>query len=462
MRRSLLVSLAPLSALLVATFACDDTNVGGNPNLDLDAGNLDAFVPPVPQVDASTPAPITVSVQVVGGTTRAGLPVVFEYTDGKLETIETDANGLAVSAGATTPVKATALLSYQDDGERLAPITWLGIAGGDVLQVRGVDDASSPIGTFNVTTAAPSPSFATAQASTGCDGSGFQGASGPVDLYGACLQDDAKATLLGLRVDEDGVNGFAFLKDLAPPAVAGTALTLGAWTTPDTLEITAQNIPVDTEAYLHNYQVYKHRTFNESTRTLDGATPSFTVPVPAGFATSNQVTVTAGSNDNTVRSVSISAPPDASKKITVDLAKLPAAVADLSISGEPRNAKFAWTGDTAGMTGGILQVDYTSKGGQAFWTFVVPAGTTSVTLPSLPADAGDFAVRDDATIEDDFRLYRDSLAFVKGPAALTPALLRAKAGALGNYASDEAPRLIERSAFPVDGEYLITGFRRFD
>lgn len=454
--RRVLATILPLS-LLAFAIACDDTTFGGGPDLDLDAGNLDATIPPIPQVDASTPdaAIITVTVQVLGGAAKVGVPVVFEYADAKLESITTDANGLATSAGATTPVKATALLTYANNGA--APVTWLGIGAGDVLQVRAFDPDANLLGFYNLTAADPMGDEVDAYVSDACPGGGFDGVAGGVAVYGHCAQDDGKATILARRKG-NGDATFAFLKDVPGPAAAGTALTLGAWTTADKYAVVLQNLPTSAGLVVRTNEVYKGRAFYRDGRNLEGGDRTEFV-VPAGFATSHQVGVSLDGNGGSLRGLITSAAPDATKTVTLDLAKLPSELGPISVEGEPKAAKFGWTGDTAAMTGGIVSVTYPSNGfgPKMFWTFVVPAGTASVTLPSLPADRAAFAVRDDATIEEDFDLNDDSLAFVKAPAALTPALLRAKAALLGDITLLYATQLVEQAALPVDGEYALTG-----
>ena len=458
--RRVLSAVLPLSLVALA-FACDDTTFGGGPDLDLDAGNLDAFVPPIPQVDASTPdaAIIAVTVQVLGGAAKAGVPVVFEYADAKLETITTDANGLATSAGATTPVKATALLTYQNDGAVPAPVTWLGIGAGDVLQVRGFDVDANLLGSYNLTAADAMGDEVDAEVSDACESDNFEGVAGSVNVRGVCVQDDGKATILARRQGK-GNDAFAFLKDVAGPVAAGTAHTLGAWTAADTYDVVLQNLPTSAGLQVRTHEVYKGRAYNGDGRNLGGGDRTQFV-VPAGFATSHQAGVSLNGNGGSLRSLITSAAPDASKTITLDLAKLPSELGPVSVEGEPKSAKFGWTGDTAAMTGGIVRVSYPANGvGRGtFWTFIVPAGTASVTLPSLPADRTAFAVRDGATIDEDFDLNATSLAFVKAPAALTPALLRAKAALLGDFTILYAPQLVEEAALPVDGEYALTGRR---
>lgn len=451
--RRVLAAVLPLS-LLAFAFACDDTIAGGGSDVDLDAGNLDAFVPPIPQVDGSTPdaAIIAVTVQVLGGSAKAGVPVVFEYADAKLETITTDANGLAVSAGATTPVKATALLTYPNDGTAAqAPVTWLGIGAGDVLQVRGFDNDANLIGAYNLTAADPMGDDVEAEVSDGCQGRPFEGVAGSVDVYGKCVQDDAKATILAVRLGEERT--FAFLKDVAAPAAGGTPQTLGAWAAADTLDVVLINIPTSTGLEIRTQEVYKGRAYNRDSR--DGASAQF--DVPTGFATSHQAGISLNGNGGSLLGLITSAAPDATKKITLDLAKLPSELGPITVEGEPKAAKFAWTGDTAAMTGGILKVAYPASEGTRFWTFVVPGGTASVTLPSLPAEQSAFGVRDGATIDEDFSAGGASLAFVKAPAALTPALMRAKAATFGDFTDLFATQLVEQAALPVDGEYALTG-----
>ena len=456
--RRVLAAVLPLS-LVAFAFACDDTIAGGGSDLDLDAGNLDAFVPPIPQVDGSTPdaAIITVTVQVLGGPSKAGVPVVFEYADAKLETITTDANGLAVSAGATTPVKATALLTFPNDGTAApAPVTGLGLGAGDVLQVRGFDVDANPVGTYDLTAADPMGDEVEAQVSDACSGRPFEGVSGTVDVYGQCMQDDGKATILATRLGGDRT--FAFLKDVAAPAAGGSAQTLGAWAAADELAVALTNIPTSAGLEIRTQEVYKGRAYHRDGREVGGGEPAKFV-VPTGFATSHQAGISLNGNGGSLRGLITSAAPDATKKITLDLAKLPSELGPISVEGEPKAAKFAWTGDTAGMTGGIVSVAYPSSadGGTRFWTFVVPGGTASVTLPSLPAEQTAFGVRDGATIEDDFPVSGASLAFVKAPAALTPALMRAKAATFGDFVYLYATQLVEQAVLPVDGEYTLTG-----
>ena len=459
--RRILAAVLPVS-LIAFAFACDDTDVGGRSGLDLDAGDVDAFVPPIPQVDAAPDAPaITVTVQVLAAAGKVGVPVVFEYADGKLETIKTDANGLAVSAGTTTPTKATALLKTQGEGTQLVPVTWLAVAGGDVLQVHGFDADSAAVGRYTLTSPDTNASIRT-EVTDYCGGAYLENGVGAVDVFGVCAQDDGKATLLAVRDNGAEIDGFSFLKDLALPAQAGTPQTLGAIVAADTFTVKLLNIPTESFQEASLAEVYKHRTFNPRSLQPD-ETGTATFAFPAGFATSHQ----AGGQvtdfqTRSVRARVTSAPPDATKTITLDMAKLPASVGQIVIGGTAQSPTFTWTGDTAAMAGGVVRILFPSKGlGTQTWTFVVPPGATSVTLPALPAstDTDGFGVRADATL-DDYNADLDNLAFVKAPAAVTPAVLRAKAAAFGDVTQSDATELLRNGPLPVDGEYAVTGVTR--
>lgn len=459
--RRILAAVLPVS-LIAFAFACDDSDVGGRSGLDLDAGDVDAFVPPIPQVDAAPDAPaITVTVQVLAAAGKVGVPVVFEYADGKLETIKTDANGLAVSAGSTTPTKATALLKTIGEGTQLVPVTWLAVAGGDVLQVRGFDADSAPVGRYTLTSPDTNASIRP-EVTDYCGGRFLVDGAGTLDVFGACVQDDGKATLLAVRDSDGSIDGFSFLKDLALPAQAGTPQTLGAIVAADTFTVKLLAIPADSFPQASLAEVYKHRTFNPRSGELD-ATGNATFAFPAGFATSHQAGgMVTDFQTRSVRALVTSAPPDATKTITLDMTKLPAAVGRIVIGGTARSPTFTWTGDTAATAGGVVQILFPSKElDTQTWTFVVPPGATTVTLPALPAstDTDAFGVRADATL-DDYLADLDTLAFVKTPAAVTPAVLRAKAGAFGDVSQASASDLIMNAPLPVDGEYAITGVTR--
>lgn len=441
--RRILASLVPVFLVAVGALACSDDDGGSGSGLDLDAGGFDGFVPPVP-VDGGPDAPTTgrpVKVQIVGAAAaRKDVLVVFEYADGTLEKQTTGADGIATSGAAAAPVKATALLQR---GTTPAPLTWLGVAEGDVLQARAPGAATAAYGSWGLRL--PDDAFEErAEATTLCPSS----ADGlTLDLLAGCAQDDGKATVLAKGLGGGGeVTGFAFQKDLVMPGVvdAVTEVVFDALLPADTLHAIVANRPQGANGDLTALEIYKQRGFNDVVLDLADAVD---VSVPAGFATSHQLalSVSAGRQQ---RMVITSSPPDATKTVSVDHSRLPAALGEFAV-GDPRTGTISWTGATAESTAGVARFTFPLTRGATTWTFVLPPGTASVTLPALPGDVTGLALRPDEGA-DSYPLQAYELFFMKAPAAVTATTLRAKIAAFG-LAAGELPHL----PMPSDGEYLV-------
>lgn len=455
MRRSIL-SLAPLTLCVLAAFACDDVQVANLDPLDLDAGNLDAFVPPIPAIDAGDAGEDAslpdATVTILGSAAaRTGVEIVFGGADGAvLSTAKTDANGrVTVPAGAVT---VTALLKNEQE---YSLVTWTGVKLGDTLSTRALEPVENGtlVGTYDVTLDnAPGGSrFFVMEASSVCrtQQSVEPGLTGQVDVRPPCVFGTTSALLASQYTNATSgeMLAYAFKKGLALPA-ASTAVTLDTWVNPVKATLTATNVPV--EAYLDAtfMEIAGGAPFNRQSRSVDVETGVRFDTVP-GFADAVQVGVEVNGGQSSHGTVIVRAANAAG--LTVDLGSLlPELVVNEPSGADQTRPTVTWTGDTSQTAGGVIRIPFVGAEANAnyTWTILVPPGSSTVTAPALPADAAAFLPVTDAPV-----LYASG-SFVAGP-GLTPDILRAAAFASLEVTSDDVEATIIATPMPANGVYRL-------
>lgn len=467
--RKLVLSMAPVALALVALMACEDDPSLGGPDLALDSGSggFDAANPgfdgAVPTTDAAPDADVPPAVSVTVATPtgfEAGVLVVFNAADGSvIETKQTGADGKATHAGSDAAF-VTALLVH-DGTHRL--VTWTGVEVGDDLELLDPDALTEPttLGTYDVTLS----TFEDAGAigyflRSPCNSTQADGTTGSLELYSNCAK--AKNSVLGKAKDEGGYDvGFAFTKGIAAPSGGnGTAVTLGAWSGPQTFDLQVGNLPVETLVDGNLAQIADGTGFfvdYEDRLEQNGSNVPFNVA--KGFADAYQASIRRY-GEYGQRTIMKHVPGSATA-IAFDYEAFLPEMTDVSIdSTNARRPVLTWTASSSLATtdGGVLRFRFDRPNEEAYfsWTVVVAPGATSVTIPALPPEAEAFAPPDGGTDQEpDY--YALEAAFLEADVIPNYASFRRFEGAV--------PGIVDSSfgefAFPivpVDGTYRATGW----
>ncbi|MBX3222694.1 MAG: hypothetical protein KF795_19395 [Labilithrix sp.] len=443
--RKLTSLLVPAPLALFALFACEQDSSSGGGALPLVDASLADYTPP-PPFDANAPEtatdlPVTVTITGRDGP-KASVRVVFHDAAGAiLETKVTGADGKATSSG--TPAMVSALLELRGAREI---VTWTGVEAGDQLAIRD-PGAQEPLGTLDVALPGPFGNAVEYVVKAGqCNALGdAEGAS--LTLYPRCV--GGQAAVLAFALSSGGtVDGVAFAKGKSFPSDGGAAaVATGDWQVPGTFELTVLNPPADAFLASELTEIVDGVGYSDPPQTGQGTTYSFkTAP---GFADAYQVS-TGFSSASTPRKVIKRLGPAATASLDAATLLPPITATSLDAT-DPRRPVLGWTSpSTAGADGGIVQIGYADAlGGSAFWTFVVPPGSKSVTAPAMPADVGGF-------------LPGGADVFYGGPRVLF-----IEADVLPSYASfrrqpgslvDVLGGTFDLPVVPVNGTFRLTGF----
>lgn len=416
MRKLRLFALLAPALLLPAACEESSSSSGGNFNPEAgpgfeagpvaEAGPLpeagpDGFVPPAP------PKGVTVTVT-EGLAPKKDVRVISHDATGAVTgDVKTDATGKVTLAAA--PSMVTVLASRGLNGTTPTPVTFAAVADGDTLVVAAPASIATeplPVGAFAVTLTSSAlvanSFFFDVNSGAGCSTSG-QNIAGPfsITLYSECAR--AQNAVLATASSSGFVQGFAFLKNVAKPAMNATAnVALPAFVAAGKTSLTVANFPANAygQGSLYGLANGAAYPFEYQSGYLDeGGT--IEVSTPTGFSEAYQARVSARSNGigplktrSFVRREPTTAP--ATATLAFDFATALPGITNVNITdATPARPDVTLTSDAALTTAdgavAVLRwfIEAADTDGQ--WTFVVPPSTTTFKAPALPADAAAFA-----------------------------------------------------------------------
>ncbi len=460
MRRAAL-AFGPFTLLAGAIFACEsDPNGGGGPSFELDssAPSFDGGQQPfdsstTPEASPDAPSgPRTVTVTVTGRTGPvANVRVVFNDAAGAvLETKLTDASGKAKSTGAL-PAMATALFAK---GWQHELVTWTGLEDGDELTVRE-PDPDLELGQYDVTLPGPFDNTDLMRYSAyagGCYGS-VDGTSSIIDLYSGCAGGD-KTSVLVWAIDPDNqIAGHSFKKGNAIPASGvTTALTTSAWTAPTSVTVTATNTPADQQLEVNLLEIADGHGYEDGySHWLENGSTVF--KTATGFADALQSTIAWYGGFGSRLAITKRLAPGPSITFDASEALPPITGGEIVEGSGPRRPVIQWTSpSTAAADGGLVRMQlWDQEDNRYAWTFVVPPGSTKVTAPAMPPEAGEFLPDVDA----DRDWVYPTIGFLEADSIQGYKAFRAMQGTLapaGNSLTYNLP------ALPTNGTYRMTSW----
>lgn len=399
MRRTPYIVIPILPLAIGALFACESADDTA-PNPSADGGTFDS--PPSSPLDSAPPATSAVTITVHGNDgPRSGVLVVFHDESGAvLETKTTGADGKATSSDAT-PAMASALLTRNT--ERTI-VTWTALEAGDELAVNDLDFFTDR-GSYDVSL----PGLFTGAVRYGVR-VGDCAANAPpwtgqtarnVPLQTRCVR--AQNAVLVDALDGSGdVLAHAFVKNVAAPGATPSAVPVGAFAAPTDVAVAMTNGPTDANTGLELTEIVGDVGYQSGS----GLGDSLTFRTATGFADAMQATAYAHSS-GTTRSLSrrVAAPVPANT-ISFDFGSaLPLVTDGTTDVTDARRPSMTWTTEapTASADGGLVRfMQYLGGDMQLVWTFVVPAGATSVKAPALPAEADAWLPSPDASVNNPF------------------------------------------------------------
>ncbi|MDB4944797.1 MAG: hypothetical protein JWP97_4331 [Labilithrix sp.] len=461
MRTLGLVALSAPSLLLLAASlaACEDSSGGGGGGgvFTSDAGSFEASAPADSggSLDGSVPdgaipgeAGAGVSVSVVGNAgPKSNVRVVFQDAAGLvIGEAKTDAAGKAFTAVAPSMVTVLSLGAPTE----AQPVTFMGVADGDVLLVTPDEEMADPeLGTLSVTfTAGPatvgSSFFQVRVNGGGCSNvGGGVGATVAVPMFKSCAR--AANSVLAAAQDASSTRAYGFAKNVTTPA-GGATVNVGplAFTAAGSRTLKATNLPagdVSREATVYGIVGSDLYTLEASGAITEAG--GLVAATPTGFADAYQVLVESGSYNGSIASTTaivrreVATADAAATFANVDFAgALPLVTgAAASTAGAGGTARPTITVATAGVpTAQALsaRMSWAGEGSSGSWTFVMPGNTKTFTVPALPADAGVFVPHDALSVDtagyvDGTIPYGTLKKIPVNPGAYSPSLLDRRA-----------------------------------
>jgi hypothetical protein len=459
------------SVLAILPFAgCEDdpTSPAKDAGTDSPAHPVDGG--PLPEVDGSTPdgsvfdagqdagpPPVTVVVT-KGGLPDQGVNVIFQDASGMLVgTAITGADGTARSPVIDGSQLTVALGTT---GNRQL-ITYLGIKAGDVIKVvekvsRDVSITQTVfgagggdtvvVGNSNCSTSALSTgNLVSIQATSDC-------ISGP--------------TFPILSVLNNAGTYYSFKKDNALAASGTTNVSgLSAWTLGSAFTLNVANAPAGSNpaAYvgqIANNESYATSATGQFTLNAGAGTASFSVATGYADALQGEVQFTAypqgGFQQITSFAKRIAAAGASSQSLDLSAGMLPGLLSVSATSGVARPV-LTWTAASslASTDGGVVGLSFFQiiDGGTETvdWTFVVPPGTLTVTVPQLPAQLSAFAPSESSVV------YTPRVAFFESDLLPGYDMVRANAASFGLTSLPFVAFPVLRSpALPAAGTLRIT------
>lgn len=401
--RRILLCIPPALAFVALQASCEDTNGGSGDGgqFVFDSG---PFTPPPPPPGTPPPPPtdsgvdagpqlVTVLVTAPGKQPKAGIEVVaHDATGAVLTTQTTDAMGKAIFFPAPAMVSAMLGSPTGIGGHQI--ITWMGVEPGDVLATGDVELFAAQVGQYAVdqTGALDGGTSYTAQLGS-C--SGFYGGAFPITLpvTADCLRATNSILLSGVDTTLSTI-GYAFKRDAGAPLADGgsTPVTMGAWAAPGSTKVIAPSLDLGNGyASVQLWEIADGNGYpNPSGQTTTDSGTDFLTPT--GFSDALQADVRYHPNTAQFSTQSISKRAAASATVTVDFASpLPLVTGATEDNSNAQHPKVTITtaSSLASADGGVIMASWRGPGAEFSdqWLFVVPPSTTSVTAPSMPADA---------------------------------------------------------------------------
>lgn len=419
----LLALIAPVLALLPVAAACEDSSSSSGGQFTVEAGPgfeagstpspeagpeapdaADAFVPPVIKGVTVTVTP--------GVNSNVGVRVILHDASGAVigET-KTDATGKAVLP--TAPSMVTVLTIHGTNEP--APVTFMGVADGDKLTVLTPVVTPNPVqlGSYAVTLTDSGATDGTTLYEVFTAGSACYSSNNvntaPISLltFDYCVP-GAKGTVLARASSTGSTLAYAFGKDLAKPAGGGAVNVAASVFKPKgATTVLGTHVPASQTLFgAARLGGIANGTFFEFGGVGGSLADGVVFDTATDFAEAYQTQVTLG-GPSSARSVLVRRDPTTAPASSM----LPAFDFDTMLpllSTTNVTTPVAGRADitmtsvapTTGADLGVVEIRWfnTPLDSSLRWKFVVPPGTTSLSVPALPADLAMTAPANSITI----------------------------------------------------------------
>ncbi|MBS2019707.1 MAG: hypothetical protein JST00_42990 [Deltaproteobacteria bacterium] len=408
---SVVLTLASTPLLAVG---CSDSDSGGStppPVATVPTSTPDGGEPPDATATDSSTDSGTGATGVTVTTVRYGKPVpnvrvIFHDSAGKpIADLKTDASGKL--AAATAPAQVTVIGRGDDASQAAMLVTYTAVAAGDnlVVDLQPAETLSPPRGRFSTTVPLNMDVFAhRADVTRFCRGGGPFPLTDPsiVNLKELCL--GAKNTILVEgRSDVGETVAYTWKKGLSAPSAGQTEnVTVDEpWSTGQVFALQAINAPAVGAVSGRTIVISDGASFaiRSNPLSLGGVTALGGEPrrvPPVAFAPTVQAAVFAEIDKDAVspKTVGVLKREPLGASMVLDLATALPQLLTANASGGSAGLKASWTSAAplTGSDGGWVKLLFyvspdPDRSVYYDWTFVVPPSATSVSAPTLPADA---------------------------------------------------------------------------
>ncbi len=391
--------------VLSLVFACEDEST---PPANASPANVGPDAGTSPQQDGSSPPPPPgngVVVHVVRlHEPLAGMQVVFHDAAGAVTAVQkTDAEGKVTAATAPSQVTVALppVMAAEEGDGAYTLITYTGIEDGDVLRVDAspqppaLFDATGPTGYAISLTPAPNAERYLIQTGRYCVADGYVEAPTAVALTPHCVTPKNAILVSAIQDLSQPYISYGWKKDITPPATAADAHTIGNWTAPTQVDLSATNLPASEEVAYQASSIVDEVPFFISGRRDFEDRVALEMP-PAAFANVLQLTV-AATVDTATRTILSFTRQGPHEPVAFDFAQaLPKVLAQNATLPAPHRPESTWTTERpfAGpdaVDGGVIHVGWSVRLNpdtlvSRSWFFVVPPNATSVKAPELPSE----------------------------------------------------------------------------
>ena len=398
--RKLAVAFIPLF-LLSAMIACDDESSSGPP---FDVGDIDANIPPAnpidgsapdasPDADPPTPA-VSVTVHSLTGP-RAGVRIVWNDAQGNvIDSKLTGADGTATHEG-TDAVMVSALLPRVESRHI---VTWTNVEVGENLQLLDPGDPAE-LGTYTVTLPNTEPDAFQYFVHSSCGEQQTYGTAAVIYNDTTCARPTNSVLVTAFKNNDGTPTYYRSFKKANPTPPEGNAnITSGPWAVAAPVSLNLQNFPDDVGRDLDVLEISDNHGFRAE--YWEGhETPNTFVTAP-GFADALQGAAYTYNLDamNRQRVIARRAAP-ATATLSLDYDQLLPEITDASIdTTNPVRPVLSWEGTTTETDGGLVRVWFSNETFFSnYWSVIVRPGSSTVTIPALPAEASEFMPYEEST-----------------------------------------------------------------